>query len=112
VFGLPGRVLRSNAATNQAKNTRRIGVICSLILFSAAAFAQTGTGVFLGTATDQQGAALPDVKITATNADTGISVSVVTDAGGYYRIPALFPGTYDLRAERASFAVEISSGVV
>ena len=112
MFGLPGRVPHSNAATNQAKNTRRIGVICSLILFSAAAFAQTGTGVFLGTATDQQGAALPDVKITATNADTGIIVSVVTDAGGYYRIPALFPGTYDLRAERASFAVEIRSGVV
>src|SRR5580700_12332037 len=89
VFGLPVRVPRSNIATNQPGNSRCIGVICWLILVSVAAFAQTGTGVFLGTAADQQGAVLPDVKITATNADTGISVNTVTDAGGYYRIPAL-----------------------
>jgi hypothetical protein len=79
----------------------------SLLLTSAVVFAQTGTAVFLGTATDQQGAVLPDVKITATNADTGISVDVMTDAGGFYRIPGLFPGEYDLQAERASFAVAV-----
>ncbi len=75
-------------------------------------FGQTGTGIFLGTATDQQGALLPGVKITATNADTAISVSVVTDASGFYRIPGLFPGVYDLQAERASFAVEVRRKVV
>jgi len=75
-------------------------------------FGQTGTAVFLGTATDQQGALLPGVKITATNADTGISVSASTDAAGFYRIPGLFPGEYDLQAERASFAVEVRRRVV
>jgi hypothetical protein len=69
--------------------------------------AQTGTAIFLGTVTDQQGALLPNVKVTATKADTGISVWAITDAGGSYRIPGLFPGEYDLQAERASFAVEV-----
>jgi hypothetical protein len=83
-----------------------------LILISAAVFAQTGTAVFLGTATDQQGALLPGVQITATNTETGASVRAVTDAGGFYRIAGLFPGEYDLRAERASFAVEVRSRIV
>src|SRR6266851_1672121 len=90
----------------------RFAVSCSPLLVSAVLFSQTGTAVFLGTATDQQGALLPDVKITATNVDTGISVGVITDAGGFYRIPGLFPGEYDLQAERASFAVEVRRRVV
>src|SRR5713101_1578483 len=90
----------------------RFAVSCSPLLVSAVVFSQTGTAVFLGTATDQQGALLPDVKITATNPDTGISVGVITDAGGFYRISGLFPGEYDLQAERASFAVEVRRRVI
>jgi len=84
----------------------------SLLLLSAVALGQTGTAAFLGTAADQQGALLPEVKITATNVDTGISISVITDADGFYRIPGLFPGQYDLQAERARFAVEIRRKIV
>jgi hypothetical protein len=90
----------------------RVAVSYFFLLVSNVVFGQTGTGIFLGTATDQQGALLPGVKITATNADTAISVSVVTDASGFYRIPGLFPGVYDLQAERASFAVEVRRKVV
>jgi hypothetical protein len=81
-------------------------------LVSAVVFGQTGTAVFLGTATDQQGALLPNVRITATNADTGVSAGVITDGGGFYRIPGLFPGEYDLQAERASFVVEVRRRVI
>ena len=101
-----------NARKSWRRKLYRFAVFYSLLLVSAVVFGQTGTGVFLGTATDQQGALLPDVKITATNADTGISVAIITDAGGFYRIPGLFPGEYDLQAERASFAVEARRRVV
>ncbi len=101
-----------NARASVRRKFYRVAALYSLLLVSAVVFGQTGTGVFLGTATDQQGALLPDVKITATNANTGISVVAITDAAGYYRIPGLFTGEYDLRAERAKFAVEIRPRVV
>jgi len=101
-----------NARTSGRRKFYRVAVLYSLLLVSAVVFGQTGTGGFLGTATDQQGALLPDVKITATNVDTGISIAVITDASGFYRVPGLFPGEYDLQAERARFAVEIRRRIV
>ncbi len=113
---VPVRSSRTPISVNALRSWRRklyrFALLCSLPLVSAVVYAQTGTGVFLGTATDQQGALLPDVKITATNANTGISVVAITDAGGFYRIPGLFPGEYDLQAERAKFAVEVRRRVV
>lgn len=67
--------------------------------------AQTrATGADLtGTVVDQSRAVLPGVTVTATNNDTGISRSAVTDHEGRYAILALPPGTYRVRAELDGF---------
>src|SRR5215469_21955 len=76
-----------------------VGVLIATVLFSAGLRAQTGTAVIVGTLTDPSGAALPGVKVTATNTDTGQSISTVSGASGDYRIPGLLPGPYEIHAE-------------
>ena len=56
-----------------------------------------------GTVTDESGAVLPGVTITATNTATNQSRTVTTGKDGRYYIGALQPGTYTLSAELAGF---------
>ena len=58
------------------------------------ATAQERFGTLRGTVTDQQGAAIPGVTVTLTNADTGAVRTLVTDANGVYVAPDLAPGRY------------------
>lgn len=95
----------------------RIAVVLTLALIvaiapSTVAYAQATAGSIAGTATDAQGAALPSVNITARNADTGTSRTVVSGSGGRYRIPALPTGTYNLTAQRDGFAKSQINGIV
>ncbi len=56
-----------------------------------------------GRALDQAGAAMPGVKVTATNVATGISSSVVTNQDGEYVFQQLAIGDYNLTAEKQGF---------
>jgi Carboxypeptidase regulatory-like domain len=47
----------------------------------------TGNGSISGTARDQSGAVLPGVEITATQTDTGIARSTITNETGAYILP-------------------------
>ncbi len=69
----------------------------------ATAFAQVA-GSITGTVLDQSGAAIPGVRVTATNISTDVSQSTVTSAAGSYTIPALPPGTYRVTCEASGFA--------
>ncbi len=75
------------------------------------ASAQTTTATILGTLTDAQRGILPGATVTAKNVDTGTETTVVSDTNGRYRLSALRPGRYEIRAELAGFATGIRSGV-
>jgi outer membrane receptor protein involved in Fe transport len=66
--------------------------------------AQTATGAIQGTIADPQGGVLPGVTVTARSVETGVTWTTVSEADGRYRIGALSPGHYDLRAELQGFA--------
>jgi hypothetical protein len=108
-----GNRLRSNGARRDkvklaaAYRTRLLILCISLVLIAFNSQAQTGTSVILGTVTDASGAALPNAKVTATNTDTKLSVSALTDTSGDYRIPGLSPGRYELRAVLDKFVTEV-----
>jgi hypothetical protein len=53
----------------------------ALCLASGAAFAQTA-GSITGEVKDQSGAVAPDVSVTATNSETNVARSTVTNAAG------------------------------
>jgi hypothetical protein len=80
------------------------GVLAAVfVLFStAAAFAQT-TGSVNGTVTDNTGAVLPGVTVTATSPVMMGVQTAVTNENGMYRFPSLPPGTYALNYELSGF---------
>ncbi len=72
---------------------------------------QSTTADLAGTITDQTGALLPGVDVSARNQDTGFQRVAVSDDTGTYRLPLLPPGEYELRAELAGFTTTILQGV-
>src|SRR5438067_10300862 len=80
-------------------------------LFSITGWAQA-TGQINGTVKDQTGAVLPGVEVTATQADTGISRSIVSDEAGAYILPNLAVGPYRLEASLPGFRTFLQTGIV
>jgi hypothetical protein len=61
------------------------------------------TAIVRGAVTDSSGAVLPGVSVTITNQSTTEARTVVTNERGAFAFPALFPGTYELKAELQGF---------
>ncbi len=64
-----------------------------------------------GTVTDQTGAIVPGVTVTATSADTGAARTAITNDAGVYRLPSLEPGRYRVSAELTGFNRAIRENV-
>lgn len=79
-------------------------VALALLVVAPAAFAQTTRGAISGTVVDQGGEPLPGVTVTATSpALIAGQKTVVTDAEGDFRIPALPPGNYTVQFRLEGF---------
>src|SRR4051812_21870184 len=65
-----------------------------------------------GTVNDQQGGAMPNVAVTLTSQESGVSMTTKTDAGGNYEFPTVRPGSYWVRAEQKGFQTFLQNGVV
>ena len=92
---------------------RRVLVIVSL---QFAAFtplqAQVDTATILGTVTDPSGAAIPSVKVTARNQDTGFSRTATSSGDGNYLIPLVPIGPhYEVTAEAPGFKNFTQTGI-
>src|SRR5438876_4723645 len=74
-----------------------------VVVLSPIAMAQTGNGTLTGIVEDPQNALIPGVAITATNTETGVTTSIVSNESGAYNIPSLIPGSYKLSAELPGF---------
>jgi hypothetical protein len=69
----------------------------------SAASAQAVTGTLLGNVTDSSGAAVPGATVTATEIQTNVSRTTVTNESGYYNFSSLQNGTYSVSAELQGF---------
>ena len=89
---------------------RRLALIASitLLLSPLAAYAQRTTASIRGTVRDATQGVLPGVTVTATNEDTGLVRSVVTNDAGVYSAADLPIGRYKVEAELASFKKAIT----
>ena len=60
---------------------------------------------------DPSQAFIPGVTVTATNTQTGVVTTALTNESGAYNITALLPGTYKLTAELPGFKTQAISAV-
>ena len=68
------------------------------LVFSAPGFAQSASATVSGTVADATGALIPGVTLTATNNDTGVATTVLTNEAGAYNFASLLPGVYRVGA--------------
>jgi len=75
-----------------------------ILLVTGVVFAQAADAVLKGTVTDQTGAVVPNVRITVRHVSMGFERTTTTNEAGYYYLPFLPVGEYELRAEAPGFA--------
>ena len=83
-----------------------VGLVIGLVLMACAAATASGQvlyGSVVGTLSDATGAVVPGATVVVTNQNTGLTRQVVTDENGYYSIPNLLEGVYDLAVTAGGF---------
>jgi outer membrane receptor protein involved in Fe transport len=72
----------------------------------------TISGSITGVVTDTSGAVIAGATVTATNINTQVSTSTVTNSTGLYTIYSLIPGTYTVAVEQTGFSKFVRENVV
>src|ERR1700736_943823 len=90
----------------------RVVLAAILSLSLSCAYAAEVTARIKGTVTDPSGAILPNVKVTATNKDTGVVTTTTTSSSGDYIFQKLLIGTYSIGATAPGFEGFTATGIV
>src|SRR5215470_4507457 len=85
--------------------------IAALLLASASLFGQSERGTITGTILDASGAAVPLAKVTATNTDTNVTATTLSNETGDYTLPNLSTGMYRVRIEKEGFNSSVRSSI-
>src|SRR5947209_3469556 len=99
------------------RNRPRAILLCLAVALVLAGFlpsraaAQVLYGSVVGTVTDQTGAVVPKATVTITNVNTGQTREVTADDAGYYSIPNVLEGRYDLSVKLTGFRPYLEKGV-
>src|SRR5262245_62128425 len=95
--------------------TIRISVLVLVIFLCGVlvetTFGQSGNASVGGFVQDPSQAFIPGVTVTATNTQTGVVTTAITNESGTYNITGLLPGTYKLTAELPGFKTQVISEV-
>src|ERR1700724_2047113 len=102
---------RSVVSALKHARLHHLAVLCfALVALSFTVKAQDAT--IVGTLTDPSGASVPNVKITATNTETGLSHTTTTSDSGQFVFPELKIGHYEAKAEASGFKTAEQKGIV
>lgn len=83
---------------------KRFCLLIATLLIAVAAIAQVQTGTLSGTVRDKAGAVVPSATVTAVNVETSGTRTVQSDNQGFYTIPGLQPGTYEVTVTSSNFS--------
>jgi len=95
-------------------SNRRYGVVAVLafVLLALALASASITGSISGVVTDKSGAVVAGASVTATDTLTGVQTTQKTDTKGFYNLPTLAVGTYDLEIKQVGFKTYRQTGLV
>src|SRR5215471_5110883 len=86
-----------------------VALLCTCL--DIAAFGQSSNANLSGTVSDAGKAFIPGVTVTATNTETGVVSTAISNETGTYAIPSLLPGTYKVSAELPGFQTQTYTNV-
>ncbi|HEU0119634.1 MAG TPA: carboxypeptidase regulatory-like domain-containing protein [Bryobacteraceae bacterium] len=90
----------------------RTAVFCLLASQLGALFAQTtGSATIVGTVTDNTGAVIPGAKVIVVSPAMGFNFEGITNNEGYFLVPYLRPGAYNLTVESQGFKKYVRTGI-
>jgi len=78
-------------------------LVLMLIIFPAPATAQVSSGSISGNVADQQGGAIPQATVSATNKATNRELTTTSDNAGLFRLGLVPPGTYRIEISKQGF---------
>src|SRR5579875_3619815 len=86
---------------------------CLVLFFFIIAIlsAQEYRSTLTGHVTDPSGASVPNADVIAVKSDTGSRFETHTNQDGFYALPQLAPGTYQLSVEAPGFKKYLQSGI-
>ncbi len=87
-------------------------MVLAALCRAAPSYAQATLAELRGSVTDESGAVLPGVTVTAVQTETGTSRTAVSGERGAYLMPALPLGTYKITVEMSGFATVVREGFV
>jgi hypothetical protein len=80
-------------------------------LTSMPVHAQVAGATMTGTVNDSSGAVIPNAQLSIRNVATGEVRTVTTDKAGFYSVPNLLPGLYDVTVTAPGFSTAVRSGI-
>jgi hypothetical protein len=90
----------------------RISILFSLLLtLSVPLAAQSEKAQLTGVVNDSTGGVIPGVRLVISNTGTGEKRTVVSDDAGFYTVPLLEPGKYEISAAKEGFRSITRSGI-
>ncbi|MFZ0419836.1 MAG: carboxypeptidase regulatory-like domain-containing protein [Candidatus Sulfotelmatobacter sp.] len=89
-----------------------IFAVLAFVVLALALASASITGSISGVVTDKSGAVISGASVVATDTLTGVKTSQKTDAKGFYNLPTLAVGTYNLEITQAGFKTYRRTGLV
>src|ERR1700693_1237418 len=100
------------------RDSRKVGVtlftfaaLALILLTSVRVYAQVSGATMTGTVNDATGAVIPNAQLSIQNVATGEVRVLTTDKAGFYTVPNLLPGRYEVTVTAPGFSTEVRSGI-
>jgi hypothetical protein len=104
-------ICRNKKSRGGAVKLLTLGALALSLLISPPIWAQVAGAKLSGTVTDPTGAVMPDVALSVKNLATGVTTTGKTNAVGFYTVPNLLPGTYEVTSTAPGFKTNVRSGI-
>jgi hypothetical protein len=95
-----------------SKGRCAVVAVVGFVLFALALASASITGSISGVVTDKSGAVVSGATVVATDTLTGVQTTQKTDSKGFYNLPTLAVGTYNLEIKQVGFKTYRQTGLV